>query len=258
MCAYNKLNGKYACENPELLDGYLRRDWGFDGFVTSDWGATHSTVESALAGMDLEMHAAPPHYYGAPLAQAVADGKVPMARLDEMLRHIFVPMFRFGLFDKPPVTQPAGLHQPGQHARAPRARAPDGDERDGPAQERRRPAAARPRHRPHDRRHRLRRRARRPQQLRRRRQLARLRRARSPISPLEGIQTLAAAHGDTVVYVDGSSQADAAAAASAADIAIAFAADTASEGSDRTDLAHASGRLRVAVLRRRCRSTRRR
>src|SRR5436190_761703 len=68
------LTGKTACENPELLDGYLRRDWGFTGFVTSDWGATHSTLGSAQAGMDMEMHAAPPQYYGDPLKQAVTEG----------------------------------------------------------------------------------------------------------------------------------------------------------------------------------------
>jgi beta-glucosidase len=59
----------------------------------------------------------------------------------------------------------------------------------------------------------------------------------SPVSPLEGIERLAAAHGDRVVYADGSSQVDAQAAAAAADVAIVFAADTASEGSDRQDLA---------------------
>src|SRR3954462_604264 len=106
MCSYNRLNGPYACENKELLDGYLRRDWGFTGFVTSDWGATHSTLGSANAGMDMEMHAAPPQYYADPLKQAVTEGKVPMSRLDGMLRHIFVPMFHFGLFDKPPVAEP--------------------------------------------------------------------------------------------------------------------------------------------------------
>jgi beta-glucosidase len=62
-----------------------------------------------------------------------------------------------------------------------------------------------------------------------------------PVSPLQGIQTLAAANGDTVIYADGTSQADAAAAASAADIAIAFAADTSSEASDRPDLSMRPG-----------------
>jgi len=43
MCAYNRVNGVYACENPGLLEQTLRRDWGFRGLVMSDWGATHST-----------------------------------------------------------------------------------------------------------------------------------------------------------------------------------------------------------------------
>ena len=57
MCSYNRVNTKYACENPTLLTKYLRDDWGFDGFVVSDWGAVHSTAASANAGLDLEMHA---------------------------------------------------------------------------------------------------------------------------------------------------------------------------------------------------------
>src|SRR4051794_24377012 len=107
MCSYNRLHGPYACENPELLDGYLRRDWGFQGFVTSDWGATHSTVASAKAGLNLEMHAIPSQYYGDALKQAVTDGKVSMARLNLMVKQIFVPMFRFGLFDHPAAPLPA-------------------------------------------------------------------------------------------------------------------------------------------------------
>src|SRR3954467_6457610 len=106
MCSYNLAFGKHVCENKDLLDGILRGQWGFDGFVTSDWGATHSTAPSANAGLDLEMHAAPPHYFGTALGDAIAAGQVSPARLDGMLRHIFVPMFRFGLFDHPVVTQP--------------------------------------------------------------------------------------------------------------------------------------------------------
>src|SRR3954462_4346573 len=106
MCSYNLAFGKHVCENKELLDGVLRGQWGFDGFVTSDWGATHSTAPSANAGMDLEMNAGGQQYYGTALGDAITAGQVPMARLDDILRHIFVPMFRFGLFDDPVVTQP--------------------------------------------------------------------------------------------------------------------------------------------------------
>ena len=55
MCAYPKVNGAFNCENAPLLNGVLKKEWGFDGFVLSDWGATHSTVPSALNGLDLEM-----------------------------------------------------------------------------------------------------------------------------------------------------------------------------------------------------------
>ena len=55
MTAYNKVNGVYCGEQPELIDGVLRGEWGFDGLVMSDWFGTHSTVPAALAGLDLEM-----------------------------------------------------------------------------------------------------------------------------------------------------------------------------------------------------------
>ena len=54
MCSYNLVNGVYSCENPHLLNDVLKGDWGFPGFVMSDWWATHSTVAAALAGLDQE------------------------------------------------------------------------------------------------------------------------------------------------------------------------------------------------------------
>ena len=55
MGAYNKVNDIYSCENPFLLNKILREDWGFKGFVLSDWSGTHSTANSANAGLDMEM-----------------------------------------------------------------------------------------------------------------------------------------------------------------------------------------------------------
>jgi beta-glucosidase len=99
MCAYVKTNGAYSCENPYLLATLLRKQLHFQGWVMSDWGATHSTVASANAGLDQEMPDA--KYYGAALKAAIASGQVSMATLDEHVRRILVPMFRFGIFDHP-------------------------------------------------------------------------------------------------------------------------------------------------------------
>ena len=99
MCAYVKTNGIYSCENPQLLDGFLKRELGFGGWVMSDWGATHSTVASAQAGLDQEMP--DDRYYGHALKAAVQNGQVSMATLDDHVRRILIPMFQQGLFDKP-------------------------------------------------------------------------------------------------------------------------------------------------------------
>ena len=64
MAAYNRLNGVYCSEHPWLLDEVLKREWGFDGFVISDWYGTHSTAAAANAGLDLEMPG-PPQWFGA-------------------------------------------------------------------------------------------------------------------------------------------------------------------------------------------------
>ena len=83
MCAYPKVNGVYNCENTPLLDGVLKKEWKFDGFVMSDWGATHSTVPSAFAGLDLEMPTG--KYFGDDLKKAVQSGAVPVSVINDKL-----------------------------------------------------------------------------------------------------------------------------------------------------------------------------
>jgi len=101
MCSYNKLNGDYACENDYLLNQVLKKDFGFKGWVLSDWGGTHSTTKAALAGLDQEMPG--DRYFGAALKKAVDSREVPEARLDDMVHRILRSMFAAGVIDNPPV-----------------------------------------------------------------------------------------------------------------------------------------------------------
>lgn len=97
MCAYPRVNGVFDCENGPLLRGVLKDVWKFDGFVMSDFGAVHSTVASALAGLDLEMPTG--EYFSAGLLKAVDDGEVPITRVDDMLIRRYTKMIEAGLFD---------------------------------------------------------------------------------------------------------------------------------------------------------------
>jgi beta-glucosidase len=123
MCSYSTINSTYACENG-YLNEILKTEFGFDGFIGSDWGATHSTVASANAGMDLEMPDA--SHFGAALKQAVQTGRVPQSRLDDMVRRILAEEFRFGLFDHPSPNTPNALASTAAHVAVARTVAQDG------------------------------------------------------------------------------------------------------------------------------------
>ncbi|MDP2773351.1 MAG: glycoside hydrolase family 3 C-terminal domain-containing protein [Nocardioides sp.] len=255
MCAYNRVNGPYACQNKHLLKKILRDDYGFDGFVVSDWGAVHSTAPSVRAGLDLEMNVfdipaqfteifgAGSRYYAAEkLKAALADKRITRGQLNAMVRNIVRPMFRLGLFDDP--VQPGldpflrDVSTPEHRAVARRVAAEATvmlknrrgllplDSGTGSADSGRTIAvigwAANP-----------------------------VGAANSTsgggsshgsglpprvVTPLEGIQRQAQARGDRVIYVDGSSVVDARLAASVADIAVVVATDGSTEGSDRPDL----------------------
>ncbi|HTS98958.1 MAG TPA: glycoside hydrolase family 3 N-terminal domain-containing protein, partial [Streptosporangiaceae bacterium] len=100
MCSYSTINGQPACQNQYLLNTTLDQRWAYPGYVTSDYQAAHSTLQSAEAGMDQEMPA--PQYYGADLEAAVQAGEVSMATLNGMVSRILTEMFRFGDFNNPP------------------------------------------------------------------------------------------------------------------------------------------------------------
>ncbi|MFB7264597.1 beta-glucosidase [Streptomyces nojiriensis] len=104
MGAYNKVNGVHACESKALLDELLRGSWGFDGWVMSDWDATHSTVAAIGAGLDMEMPGGT--HFGGPLREAVRGGSVPEGAVDLAVHRILTTMDRFGLLAAPPAARP--------------------------------------------------------------------------------------------------------------------------------------------------------
>lgn len=100
MCAYNRVNGRPACSSPELLTDILRGEWGFDGYVLTDYFfAQKDTVQALNAGMDLEM---PVPLFYAPLTIRlnVLAGRVSEALIDERVGNVLRTMFRFGIFDR--------------------------------------------------------------------------------------------------------------------------------------------------------------
>ena len=104
MCSFNKLNGVYACENNDLLSRILRTQLGFDGFVITDFGASHSTVGSINAGLNLE--AGFTTFYDGALLAAVQAGQVSVSLVNQRVQEILRAMFRVGLFDNPLPTTP--------------------------------------------------------------------------------------------------------------------------------------------------------
>jgi beta-glucosidase len=108
MTAYNQVNGHYCAENTHLLRDVLKGDWGFQGFVESDWIlGTKSTAPSANAGLDIEMPT--PIFYGGKLAEAVAAGEVSEATIDAAVRRILRTQLCFRLDTDPPVADPTAI-----------------------------------------------------------------------------------------------------------------------------------------------------
>jgi beta-glucosidase len=103
MCAYNKVGGAYSCENDWLQNRVLKGDFGFRGFVMSDWGAVHSTADAANHGLDQETgHTkASGLHFGEKLDAAIKAGEVPQARLDDMVRRIVWALIAKGAVDDP-------------------------------------------------------------------------------------------------------------------------------------------------------------
>ena len=99
MCAYPSVNGQFGCENTHMLKDILRGEWGFKGFVQSDYTATHTVIPAALAGLDLSMK----HdvWSDENMKAAIASGKLDESVVDTMLIRRYSQMFRLGILDHP-------------------------------------------------------------------------------------------------------------------------------------------------------------
>jgi beta-glucosidase len=114
MCSYNRVNGPVACENADLQNGVLRGQWGFAGFVTSDWGAMRNPL-ALVNGADLEMpgreiagRGGGPSFADG-LRAAVESGAIPASAIDRALTRILMQMDRFHRLDGKPPARPASI-----------------------------------------------------------------------------------------------------------------------------------------------------
>ncbi|KAB8216275.1 glycosyl hydrolase family 3 N terminal domain-containing protein [Aspergillus novoparasiticus] len=92
MCAYQRLNNSYSCHNSKALNGLLKTELDFQGFVLSDWGAQHTGIASALAGLDMVMPDGN-KYWGAKLIDAVRNGSVPESQITNMATRIMAAWY---------------------------------------------------------------------------------------------------------------------------------------------------------------------
>ncbi|PVI00872.1 glycoside hydrolase family 3 protein [Periconia macrospinosa] len=99
MCSYQRLNGSYGCQNSKTLNGLLKEELGFNGWVMSDWMATHAGVATVEAGLDVNMPGGisftqdRPSYWGANLTTAVNNGTLDISRLDDMVLRVLTPYY---------------------------------------------------------------------------------------------------------------------------------------------------------------------
>lgn len=102
MGAYNLVNGEHCCQSEYLLGEILRKEWGYDGVVVSDWGGVHDTEKAANSQLDIEMSVTSDfdrYFMAEPLKKLIEDGKIPEAAVDEKVIHILMLMLRLHMLD---------------------------------------------------------------------------------------------------------------------------------------------------------------
>ncbi|KIW87831.1 uncharacterized protein Z519_11415 [Cladophialophora bantiana CBS 173.52] len=110
MCSYNRLNGSYGCQNSKTLNGLLKTELGFQGYVMSDWQATHAGVHAIKAGLDMDMPGSigglqNTSFFGGNVTRAIKNGTLDQDRLDDMARRIMTPYFYLNQNEYPPVDE---------------------------------------------------------------------------------------------------------------------------------------------------------
>lgn len=121
MGAYNRLNGEHCCTGTHILNDVLRRQWGFDGLVVSDWGGVHDTRLAAEASIDVEMDVTydfDNHYLAAPLLEKIRAGEIAEALVDEKIRNILRLMLRLKMIGPEREERKTGAYNTQQHQRA--------------------------------------------------------------------------------------------------------------------------------------------
>lgn len=115
MCSYNRLNNSHACANSKILNGLLKTELGFQGFVVTDWGAQHTGTAAALAGLDMAMPDGQ-SFWGANFTEAFRNGSVPISRLDDMATRIIAAWYKLGQdspdYPAPGIGMPYNLSTP--------------------------------------------------------------------------------------------------------------------------------------------------
>lgn len=116
MGAYNRYRGEHCCESKVLLNQILRKEWGYDGMVVSDWGGVHRTKEAAESGLDIEMSVTydfEDYKMANPLKKAIEGGEIPESLVDEKVRNILRLMYRLHMLDGE--TRSAGSYNTPEH-----------------------------------------------------------------------------------------------------------------------------------------------
>ncbi len=121
MNAYNMFEGVHCSANKRLLDDILRKEWGYDGTVISDWGSVHSTKETAESSMDLEMSVTTnfdEYFFAKPLVEAVEKGEVKIEDVDAKIRNLLRMMYRLKMIGPDALTRKAGSYNTKEHQTA--------------------------------------------------------------------------------------------------------------------------------------------